>query len=108
MAKQNKFSIVYITFTSEKEAEKIGSFLIKSKLAACVNIFPPHISIYEWEGKISKSKEVAAIVKTSKTNVKKIINEFKKHHSYKCPAIISLNINDGNKEFLDWITKSVQ
>ena len=31
--------------------------------------------------------------------------EIKKVHSYDCPCILSLDIKDGNKEYLDWLKK---
>ena len=58
---------IYSTFPSRKEAGRIGESLVKKKLAGCVNIFPID-SVFTWKGKISKDKEVAAIIKTEKKN----------------------------------------
>ena len=33
-------------------------FSVTNKLAACVNIIPGIISVYEWEGKINNDEEV--------------------------------------------------
>ena len=35
-----KIYFVYVTFGSLKEAKKLGSLLVKKKLAACTNIIP--------------------------------------------------------------------
>jgi len=78
--------------------------LIKEKLAACVNIFPIN-SIYKWKGKIERSKEHAAIIKTRATLARKVIKRIKKIHPYQVPCIISLKIDKGSKDFLDWIDK---
>ena len=107
MASKKNFAIVYMTFPSQKEAEKIGSFLVKNKLVACVNILAPHTSIYSWEGKINKTKEIAMIAKTLNSNVKKVIRAVQLQHSYDCPAIISWKIKDGSKDFLNWIEQSL-
>ncbi len=32
--------VVYTTFPTEKDAQKVGGELVEEKLAACVNIFP--------------------------------------------------------------------
>ncbi len=37
----------------------------RRRLAACVNIFPGMISIYEWKGTREMADEVAMIIKTS-------------------------------------------
>ncbi|MFY9876600.1 MAG: divalent cation tolerance protein CutA, partial [Rhodomicrobium sp.] len=41
--------ILYTTFPTEKDAEKVGGELVEEKLAACVNIVPGMVSIYRWE-----------------------------------------------------------
>ncbi|MGB9613556.1 MAG: divalent-cation tolerance protein CutA, partial [Candidatus Margulisiibacteriota bacterium] len=51
-----KFSVVYITASSSKEAQKIAEILIEEKLVACANIFPIK-SIYRWKGKLCREKE---------------------------------------------------
>ncbi|MGB9598510.1 MAG: divalent-cation tolerance protein CutA [Minisyncoccales bacterium] len=59
--------------------------------------------IYEWQGKIQKEKEFGMLVKTKAKLIDKIIKRVKDFHSYEIPCIISLPIEKGNKEFLDWI-----
>ncbi|HEY3637045.1 MAG TPA: divalent-cation tolerance protein CutA, partial [Rhizomicrobium sp.] len=61
---QSEFVLVYSTFPNHEVAEKIGRALLEAKLAACVNIFPPMLSLYEWEGKLQAERETAAIIKT--------------------------------------------
>ena len=97
----------YITCSSKKEAEKIAETLITEKLAACVNYFQVN-SIYTWEGKVVKDSEYALLCKTRKENFNKIKKRVKEIHSYKVPAILALEIIDGNSDFLEWIDKSVE
>jgi len=97
----------YITCSSKKEAEKIAETLVTEKLAACVNYFPVN-SIYTWEGKVVKDSEYALLCKTRKENFNKIKKRVKEIHSYKVPAILALEIIDGNSDFLDWIDESVE
>ena len=47
-----EFVFVYSTFPDKESAEKVGRSLVTARLAACVNIFPPMTSIYEWENRI--------------------------------------------------------
>lgn len=100
-----KLNIVYITAKDKAEARKIGKELVKSRLAACVNIIDKMNSMYWWEGKVQDDTEAILIAKTKQSLVKELVEKVKSIHSYSCPCVISLPILDGNKEFLDWIEK---
>jgi len=96
------YSFVYVTAKNTDEAKNIAVYLLKKKLIACANIFPVK-SMYLWKRKIEKENECAMILKTKKNLVKTIINEVRAKHSYDVPCIISFDINDGNRDFLNWI-----
>ncbi len=99
--------LVYITAENIEQARKIGNTLVEERLVACVNILPDMQSIYWWEGKVEESNEAAIIAKTIQANIEKIKLRVKELHSYDCPCIIAINIEDGNTEYLDWIENSV-
>ena len=106
MELKNKTKLFYITVGSETEADKIGTALVEEKLAACANILGASTAIYRWEGEINKEKEVVLIFKTTASLVQKSLKRVLELHSYKCPAVIVMDIDDGNKEFLNWIHES--
>lgn len=100
----SNYKLLYVTCGSKKEAIEIGSFLVKSKLAACTNIISNTQSIFKWKEKIySNKREFILVGKTQKKNVNKIIKFVEKKHSYECPCILFFNIDMGNKRFLKWI-----
>ncbi|MFH1823983.1 MAG: divalent-cation tolerance protein CutA [Candidatus Firestonebacteria bacterium] len=101
------YIVVFITVSSKKESKKITEYLIKNKLAACVNEIPNISSTYWWKEKIEKSKELLLVIKTKKSVLNKLIKEVKKIHSYSVPEVIALPIIDGNKDYLDWINSSI-
>jgi periplasmic divalent cation tolerance protein len=103
-----KVNLIYITVKDKAEARKIGSELVESKLAACVNIIDNMNSMYVWEGKIQDDKEVVLIAKTTEARVPLLIEKVKTLHSYDCPCILSIPVSGGNKEFLDWIANEVE
>ena len=49
--------IGYITCPSETIATEIATAAINSRLAACANILPFMISIYEWENNVRSENE---------------------------------------------------
>lgn len=98
-----EFCIVFITTENKKEADKISNFLVKKELAACVNIIDNIKSIYRWNNEIQRDKEYLLIVKTRNSLLSKLMKEVKEIHTYSCPEIISLPIQEGNPDYLRWI-----
>lgn len=102
------YMVVFITCPNIKEAKHISSILVNKKLAACVNIISKIHSIFYWQGKIDKAKEVLLIVKSQKRLFSQIANVVKKYHSYDTPEIIALPLVLGNKKYLHWIKNSTK
>ena len=98
-----KIYYIYVTFGSLNEAKKLGSKLVKSKLAACTNIFPTIYSTYVWKNKTVTDKECSMIVKTSKSKVKSAIKFINKNHTYECAAISAFPIDFIHTDFQKWI-----
>lgn len=98
--------LIYITTESKDEARKIGTLLVKESIATCVNIIDGMESIYSWKGTIETSTECILIAKTKSSKINSLTKRVLSLHSYDCPCIISLTINneEGNKEYLDWLS----
>ncbi|OGQ07834.1 MAG: hypothetical protein A3G32_03415 [Deltaproteobacteria bacterium RIFCSPLOWO2_12_FULL_40_28] len=101
----SKLSLIYVTVANLDEAKKIAKFLVTEKKVACANILPGATSIYHWEGKLEETTECVLIAKTKTSLVDDVITVVKKLHSYSCPCIVSLSIDNGNPDFLAWIEK---
>jgi periplasmic divalent cation tolerance protein len=102
-----EYASVYATFGSEYDAAKIGRELVKARLAACVNYFPVK-SIYRWKEEIEDSEETAMIVKTRSDLVDDLIKKVKYLHPYEVSCIVSMSIEKGNPEYLEWIRESTE
>lgn len=100
-----KYSLIYVTCKNSKEAQKIAKIIVDKKLAACANIYPKIQSYYHWQGKKIWDNETILILKTRSLQVKKIIKQIKKIHSYTTPGILAFEIKEGNKNYLRWIDK---
>lgn len=68
------YIIILSNTNSMDSAETIANFLVKEKLAACVNIIPKIKSIYTWQNKIEKEEEVLMLIKTKQS----LFNQVKK------------------------------
>ena len=98
-----EFVLIYCVFPNHEIAEKIARIILDAKLAACVNIFPPMTSLYEWEGKLETIHETAAIIKTRRNLAEKVIKTARPLHPHAVPCFLILPIASGNPEFLGWV-----
>ena len=100
--------VVLITAPDEDEAAGIAKALVKSKLAACVNIIKDVRSIYSWRGNLKDDSEVLMIVKTQMKLLDALSVKTKEHHSYDVPEIIALPIAGGSKDYLKWLREYIE
>jgi periplasmic divalent cation tolerance protein len=100
---QTEFVFIYSTFPDEMVARRVAEVLIRQHLAACVNIYPPISSVYEWEGKLEKTLEIVALIKTRRTNVDSVIAAARPLHPYSVPCFLVLPIDSGNSDYLEWM-----
>jgi periplasmic divalent cation tolerance protein len=99
----SRVALIYTTFPSKGEARKAGRELVEKGLAACVNIFPKMVSIYEWKGEIEETREAAMLIKTARTRADEVLAEVKRLHPYSLPARLVLAVDGGGSDFLEWI-----
>jgi periplasmic divalent cation tolerance protein len=100
--------VVLVTCGSASQARKIGRVLVEQKLAACINLLPTAIeSVYRWKGKVDSAREFLLIVKTTRKRFKAVQSEIRRLHSYEVPEIIALPIASGARDYLAWISDSV-
>lgn len=95
--------IVYMTAETLEQAREIGRGLVEARLAACVNIIDGMTSMYWWQGKVEEGTETVMIAKTQTNLVDRLTTKVRELHSYGCPCVVSVPIDGGNPEFLDWI-----
>lgn len=102
-----KYILILSTASNIDEAKKISKELVKTRLAACVNILDNVTSIYEWENKICEDSEVLMVIKSKKDKFNDIEKKIKELHSYEIPEIISIDIVKGSGDYLNWIDEVI-
>jgi periplasmic divalent cation tolerance protein len=103
-----KVIFIYIVCKDKAEAKRIGSALVKERLAACVNIFPEMNSIYRWKGQLEEANESVLIAKTTKSKFSKLSARVKELHSYECPCIMEIEVGRGNQEYVNWLLENLK
>ncbi|MFN8577205.1 MAG: divalent-cation tolerance protein CutA [Candidatus Sericytochromatia bacterium] len=94
---------VILCTTPKDKSEDMAQILLEEKLVSCVNIIPAIRSIYWWNGQIQKDTEDLLIIKTKDDLVNELIEKVKEVHPYDIPEVISLNVEDGNNDYIKWI-----
>lgn len=99
--------LIYATFPDAEAAQRIAETLVRERLIACANIFPPHRAIYPWQGKIEIETEVAALFKTRRAQAEAAIARARPLHPSTVPCFLILPIEGGWPAYLDWLRQSV-
>jgi len=105
---EGEFLTVFCTFPDLENARRVVDRLVKDRLIACGNIFPAVESIYRWKGKIERSFEALAILKTTRDQFSRLEAVFKELHPYEVPELIATRISNGLPAYLAWITENVE
>lgn len=108
IASPDDFVIVYTTVPSLDIARNISHAVIEEKLAACANIYPVMLALYQWQDKMEETEEVTVLFKTTKDLFGRIEARVRSMHPHKCPCIVAVPLACGEPSFLDWIQSSTQ
>ncbi len=101
------YIVIFITVSTNQEANAIADILVQERKAACVNIVPGLQSKFWWQGKMESADESLLIVKTKAAILDSVIDRVKQIHSYDVPEIIALPVIGGNEDYLNWIQNEV-
>jgi periplasmic divalent cation tolerance protein len=81
--------------------------IIEQKLAACVNIIPGVISVFDWRGSPTEDFEMLLMIKTRTSRVEDLAAYVKHNHPYEVPEVISVKIDQGLPGYLQWMAEAV-
>jgi periplasmic divalent cation tolerance protein len=95
--------IVWVTFPDRETARKIGTQLVESQLAACVNLVPGAESIYRWQGKVEQAQEVLAVFKIRSSDWQMFEARLKDLHPYEVPEIVAFSPTEIHQPYADWV-----
>jgi len=98
-----EYQIILTTCPDQDMAEKLARQLVNDNLAACVNIVPALTSIYKWKNELITGSEVLLMIKTRTGCYSDVETLISGMHPYELPEIISVPINNGLPNYLQWI-----
>ncbi len=100
--------IIKTTTDSHKAMKLIANTLLNKKLAACVNMIPRMRSKYVVDGRITESREVILLIKTSEKLENKVYKTIKDLHNYEIPEISTIQTSKVDKDYENWLKDFVE
>ena len=100
--------IIKTSTDSHKTMKLIANTLLNKKLAACVNMIPRMRSKYVVHGRITESREVILLIKTTKKLENKVYKTIKDLHNYEIPEISTIQTSKVDKNYENWLKDFVE
>jgi periplasmic divalent cation tolerance protein len=97
------YRLVITTCPSILEAEALAEKLLAARLAACVNIVPGILSLYEWQDALQRDQEFLLLIKSRADHFAELEQLVQANHSYELPELIAVPIEQGLAPYLNWI-----
>ena len=100
--------IIKTTTDSHKAMKLISNTLLNKKLAACINMIPRMRSKYVVDGRITESREVILLIKTTEKLENKVYKTIKDLHNYEIPEISTIQTSKVDKDYENWLKDFVE
>ncbi len=107
MSSPDECVLVLSTCPDAAIAERIARALVERRAAACVNIMPPALSVYAWQGAVQTATEQLLVIKTRRAAAGAVERLVRELHPYELPEIIAVPVVSGLSGYLRWIADSV-
>lgn len=99
--------VVLVTAPAEDVAERLVSVLLDERLVACGTIVPGALSLYRWQGELTREREALIVLKTTATRIPLLLERLPALHPYEVPELLVLPVEAGHAPYLDWLNASV-
>lgn len=99
--------MLWTTVPVGEAGEAIARTLVDERLAACVSIHGPMMSVYRWQGQVTTGDERQLIIKTTGDRVPALRARLAALHPYELPELLVLRVMDGSSAYLDWVRQEV-
>lgn len=102
-----EFVQITTTTGTRQDAERIAAELVTRRLAGCVQIAGPIVSMYRWHERLETAEEWLCTIKTSAGRVAGIQQLFAEMHPYEVPELIATPIVAGSEAYLHWLDEQL-
>jgi periplasmic divalent cation tolerance protein len=100
-------TIVLTTVGADERAEQLARQLVDERLAACVNVHPPMVSLYRWKGAVERDTECQIVIKTTRDRLGALEARLREIHPYELPELVVVQVDSGSTGYLNWVREQV-
>jgi len=97
--------IVLTTAPADARADELARQLVDERLAACVNVSQPMVSVYRWKGQLERETERQIVIKTTRDRLAALETRLRQIHSYDLPEFVVLAVEQGSAAYLGWVVE---
>ena len=94
--------LVLTTMPDDDRAEAFAATLVSERLAACVTISAPILSVYRWKGTIEREAERQVAIKTRRRLLPALAARVRTLHPYEVPEWIALDV-EASSAYAAWL-----
>lgn len=95
---------IITTVEHQADANRLATEIVSQRLAACVQISGPILSVYEWNGSIQNAQEFGLKLKVASDGLTNAIAFLRANHPYELPEIIVIHVK-ASMEYAQWVNK---
>ncbi len=92
----------WTTLETREDALRLARELVEQRLAACVQVDGPLVSIYHWEGRLQESEEHRLVIKFLPEAAVAVEAWVLNHHPYQNPEWLVIEADTVAEKYLSW------
>jgi periplasmic divalent cation tolerance protein len=104
----SSFILVLCNCPDDERAGQLADALVRSRLAACVNISAAVRSVYVWQGEMQHDGERTLLIKSRRDRYAELEQKILELHPYEVPEIIAVPLVEGHQAYLRWVEEVIR
>ena len=102
-SKEDRIKIVFSTHDDVLHAQELAKLLVERRVAACVNLGPNIMSVFQWEDAIQMEGEILLIIKTIEDKLSELQVILEEQHTYSVPEMVAVDASVLHQPYLEWL-----
>jgi len=101
-------TVILTTVPDAATGEHLVRKLLEERLVACGNIVPGVISLFRWEGAVSREQELLVVLKTRVESVAALFERVTELHPYEVPELVEIPVARVSDAYCRWVLDSTE